>query len=149
MIIKKGYTLIEVITVLCIMSILCALFSNYWRAYNKYSNDVQITYCSSSIMTFINMCKQYCYYERKSGYIKFDLVNEELDFYEGTKRKRSWRLPKGFDLYGTTAGSRNNQLNFDMDGFTPNACTITYKDRYNSIHNITICVGTAYVQIQE
>lgn len=146
---RKGYTIIEVIVVLAIMSILAALFSDFFKDYSRYNNRTSSDYCGNSVMSFINTCKQYCYSKKDSGYIRFDFANSRMDFYAGGQRRSTWRFPKGFSLYSAVTGSGGSNLNFDFDGFTANACTIVYKDSTNAIHHITISVGTAYVEVKD
>ncbi|NLZ47350.1 MAG: type II secretion system protein [Clostridiales bacterium] len=146
--IKKAYTLIEILVVLCIFNILFIIFSSGLKAYNRLKNAIVVEQCSNSIMTFINSCKQYCYYNEVEGYILCDQSNNRFSFYSGSSRKKLLKLPQGCKLQLLNTASGKQKLNFDSKGFTSDACTIKYLDLYDVEHKITISVGTAYVEIK-
>lgn len=146
---RKGYTLIEIIVVVCIISILFMIFANGIKAYNVLKNDMLVDQCNNSIMTFINNCKLYCYNNEVSGYILGDCANNKFNFYTAGTRQRVVKLPEGCKLHSINVASGTQILRMDSNGFTWDACTITYLDLYNVEHKITISVGTAYVEIKD
>ncbi|MDP4091277.1 MAG: prepilin-type N-terminal cleavage/methylation domain-containing protein [Bacillota bacterium] len=143
--IKKGITLIELLVAMSITAILSICFSDCIKAFSTYNNSVINDYSENSVLSFINTCKEYCYFRKTSGLVRFDFVNSKLDFYEGTERKRMWSFPKGFKLSSVNTES----LNINAGGFISNACTIIYKDRTKANHYITVSVGTGYVEIKD
>ena len=136
--IKKAYTLLELTVVLSIFSIVFLIFSNGIKAYKNFQNAIVVEQCSSSIMTFINSCKQYCYNNEVEGYILCDQEKNRLSFYTGSSRKKVLKLPQGCKLQMVNTASGRQRLNFDSKGFTSDACTIRYLD-LRSEHKITIC----------
>ncbi len=146
--IKKAYTLIELMITISILAILSMLFIKYFTTYEKYRNKILVDQCNNSIMSFINSCKQYCYYRDTSGCIKFDVEGNRLIFYVGTDVKRILNAPKGLKLYSINVSNGDAKLNFNNKGFTPDACTMSFVDLENKIHEITISVGTSYVEIK-
>ena len=77
----KGVTLIELITTLCLLSILIS-FSLISIVYLKnYENNIDVDYCNNSILQLIDNSKLYCKKENSSGYIQFDKLGNEVTFY--------------------------------------------------------------------
>ena len=146
--IKKGITYIELIIVITLISIISITSFNIINFYRVNKNRILVDQCNNSIMSFINNCKQYCFYNNISGYIKFDVINNRLNFNIGTSVKRVVTIPKGIKLYSINAANGRAEINLDNRGFTSDACTISYIDLYNKFHEITISVGTSYVEIK-
>jgi prepilin-type N-terminal cleavage/methylation domain-containing protein len=146
--IKKGYTLLELMITISIISILSIMFSRYFITYEKYRNRILVDQCNNTIMSFINSCKQYCYYKDIGGYIKFDVIGNRLIFYVGTEVKRILNTTRGLKLYSINVSNGDAKLNFDNKGFTSDACTMSFEDSDTKIHEITISVGTSYVEIK-
>ncbi|NLM35399.1 MAG: prepilin-type N-terminal cleavage/methylation domain-containing protein [Clostridiales bacterium] len=146
--IRKGYTFIELLMVLCIISILFLIMTKGIKGYKRLENDIVVEQCSNSIMTFIYSCREYCYLNKVEGYILCDQVSNTFSFYTGSSRKQILRLPQGFELDLLNTASQNQRINIDYKGFTSDACTIKYFDLYGIEHKLTISVGTAYVEIK-
>jgi prepilin-type N-terminal cleavage/methylation domain-containing protein len=146
---RKGYSLNELIIVIAIFSILSGLLIKGALNYKTYSNKIDVDYCNNSIMKFINSAKAYCRNKEKSGYIYFDSPNGIIYFLTGEVLEDKYALPAGFRLNDVNLGIGKYAIEIDARGFTNNACTISYVDRKRSMHRITMCVGTSYVEIKD
>lgn len=146
--IKKGFTLIEIVIVITVIGILNMCFFSYLNTYKVYKGKILVDRYNNSIMTFINSCKQYCYYNNIPGFIKFDIIGNRLIFTVDTVIKRILNTPNEFKLYSINVSNGRSEVWFDNKGFTSDACTISYMDSINKVHAITISVGTSYVEIK-
>lgn len=144
---KKGFTLIEVLTVISI--ILIFIFSGDFcvNAYGKMLNSLDVSYCSNSITGFILNAKLYCRKNDVSGCMFFDIEKNKIILSSNMKLINEYIMPKGFKLLSVNAPSKFIYIN--NKGIVENACTIRYRDRRDSYHRITICVGSGYVEIKE
>ena len=78
----------------------------------------------------------------------FLIQNKELKFKMGTKIIYRYDLPKSFALKDFSTNSGKDLIHIDKYGFTSDACTIGFRDKFSSLNEITICVGTAYTSIK-
>jgi len=77
----KGVTLIELITTLCLLSILISFSLISIVCLKNYENNIDVEYCNNSILQLIDYSKLYCKKENSNGYIQFDLISNEITFY--------------------------------------------------------------------
>jgi prepilin-type N-terminal cleavage/methylation domain-containing protein len=167
----KGVTLIELIITLSLLSILLSFSLLSINSLKNYENNIDIDYCNNSILGLIDNSKLYCKKENSSGYIQFDLVSNEITFYcyskQGQKAQQAQKiekyiLPRKFTIYNINSEYNRIRISINgmiidgtgIDGMTTNSvttdsCTITFKDSRNSLHKITIRVGTNYVEVKE
>ena len=145
--IHSGHTLIELMVVIAIIAILLASYTISSNSYNSYLNSIDIKYGQDSILVFIINAKQYCREKEKSGYIVFDTIENQLRFYSESKLRDKFLFPSSLKLYGINTS--DSKINIDNKGFTTDACTIQFRDKKGKIHSITLCVGTACVEIQD
>jgi len=144
---NKGYTLIELIAVMAIIAILLTSYGIGIKWYKSCLNRIDTSYTQDSILIFITNSKHYCREKGSRGYISFDIVDNEMIFFCDGKCRDKFQLPSELSLYGTNL--MDNKIHIDNTGFTSDACTIKFKDREGKLHNITLCVGTAYVEIKD
>jgi len=163
----KGVTLIELIITLSLLSILLSFSLISITSLKNYENNIDVDYCNNSILQLINNSKLYCRKENSSGYIQFDLVSNEITFYCYSKQAQKvikieeYILPKKFIIYNINSEYKRNRISITgmtidgtgIDGMTANgvttsSCTITFRDRRENIHKITIRVGTNYVEVK-
>jgi prepilin-type N-terminal cleavage/methylation domain-containing protein len=142
---NKGFTLIEIIMVVGIMSVLLSYSLIKFNGYSKLENRMDIDMFANSLINFINNSKEYCRDNNIYGYIYFSTEENNISFNCGAEQIYYLSLPKKFTINIVRPG---NSIKIDNRGMTGSACTIAYKDREEEIHNITISVGTAYVDIK-
>ena len=143
----KGYTLIELIAVMAIIAIVLAFCSIGGKWYKHYMNGIDTSYTSDSILFFITNSKQYCREKESKGCITFDVIENKIIFSSNGLVRDEFLLPCGYTLNGTNLPI--NEINIDNSGFSSDACTIKFRDREEKLHSITMCVGTAYVEIKD
>ena len=157
----KGVTLIELIITLSLLSILLSFSFISINSLKNYENNIDIDYCNNSILSLIDNAKLYCKKENSSGHIQLDLGRNEMTFYCDNKKIEEYILPKKFILYNINSEYKRIRININgmtidgtgldgmtTNGVTTNACTITFRDRKNELHKITIRVGTNYVEVK-
>ncbi|GAA0743559.1 peptidase [Clostridium oceanicum] len=144
--VRKGFVLFELIIYMAILMIVFSVGFISIKKYTKVSSDIVSSEFSNSLIDFINNAKKVCRENNKGGFIYFDIGKEKIDFSMSNKLVKSIKLNDSIDLI--SINTHGNNIYINNQGMTKNACTIKFKDNSNKIHNITICVGTAYVQIK-
>jgi len=143
----NGHTLIELMIVISIIGILLASYTMSSTSYNSYLNSIDVKYGQDSILAFITNAKQYCREKERSGFIVFNTVENQISFYSESKLRDRLPLPGSLSLYGVN--TTDSRIHIDNKGFTADACTIKFRDKKGKMHSLTLCVGTAYVEIQD
>lgn len=168
--IDKGVTLIELVITMSLISILLGFTSISISFFKNYENNIDTDYCNNSILELIDNSKLYCKKENSKGYLQFNLINNEITFYCYSKKGVNYQqaqyiekyvLPDKFIIYNIN--SEYNRIKISITGMTldgtgldgmaangiaTNSCTITFRDRMESLHKITIRVGTNYVEVK-
>lgn len=139
---NKGFTLIELILVLGIVSVLLSFSLINIGGYRKLNNKIDTDFFSNSLLNYINNSKGYCRDNNIGGYIYFDIERNLITLVCGIREINNLPLPDGFNLQES---GRENKIIITNIGTTGSSCTIKFKDRQGETHNITMCVGTAYV----
>lgn len=142
---KKGFTIIELLCALSILSILFSFSMMNFSGFNKLQNKIDVDVFNNSLINFINYSKEYCREENVSGYIYFDIEKGFIYLVCGIQKINQLQLPQNFTLNIVRPG---NKIKIDNRGMTEDACTIQFKDREGKIHYSTMCVGTAFVEIK-
>lgn len=145
---KKGLTLIELIITLSIFMIfITTSVSVYFSLYKRTKNALSANMCENYILHIINDSKRYCKERGRSGYIYFD-ENKNISFYCFGRKIKSYTLPKGFKLEYVNTKNELQRVDIDNFGNTSDACTISFKNKKGKKYEMTIRVGTNYVQIK-
>ncbi|AZV56095.1 type II secretion system protein [Clostridium sp. AWRP] len=143
---KRGFTVIELLLVLSIFSILLSFSLVNLGTFSNLKNKIDVDLTNNNILDFINKSKTYCRDEKEEGgYIYFDTKNNEITFNVELGEIFKLKLPEGFVLNRVR---EDNRIKIDNMGITEDACSIKFKDRKGEMHCITMCVGTAYVDIK-
>jgi prepilin-type N-terminal cleavage/methylation domain len=142
---NKGFTLLELVLVLGITSIFLSLSLINIRGYRELNNKIDVELFSNSLLNYINNSKEYCRDNSIGGYIYFDLERNIITLNCGIKQISSLPLPADFSLKQVGA---DNKIKITNIGTTGSSCTIKFMDREGEPHDITMCVGTEYVQIK-
>ncbi|MFL0196878.1 type II secretion system protein [Clostridium sp. WILCCON 0269] len=142
----KGFTLIEVLLAISLFSILLSFSLVNLGTFSSIKNEVDVDLTSNRIINFINKSKLYCRDKSKEGgYIYFNVSSQNITFNVGLQKIFKMELPDGFTL---NAVGNDNKIKIDHRGITADACSIKFRDRKGELHCITICVGTAYVELK-
>jgi len=143
---KAGFTLIEVLIALSIITALfgCSLINV--KNYAAIGNKMDVEIFGNSLVNFIVTSKKYCRDKNTGGYLYFLTSKNTIQLSCNSDIIKKVKMPEGFsDLYINRAGSK---ISIDNKGFTSDACTIRFKDRCGGAHYITISVGTANVDFK-
>lgn len=143
---RKAFTLIEILLVMSMIIFIGLFMLVSSKEYSSAANKAKNKYYQNSILNFISNAKHYCAANRISGYIKFDVDESTIYFSVNGHNINKLKAPGGFRLYDVNLEYK--MMNIDIKGNSSDAFTIQYKDSYGKIHEITICVGTNYVDIK-
>lgn len=142
---KKGFTLIELITTIGLIAILLGISFPSIRAFNGLKSKIEMNLAVSSIVEFINGCKSYSRSNSLSTKIKKEGNNTEISQYLGSDKIRFYSLPKRIKISIFNPNTVDNAIHIDNFGVTNDACTITLMNEMQNIRSITLKVGTWYV----
>jgi prepilin-type N-terminal cleavage/methylation domain-containing protein len=143
---KAGFTLIEVLVSLSIITALfgCSLINV--KNYAAIGNKIDVEVFGNSLVNFIVTSKKYCRDNNTGGYLYFLPSKNTIQLSCNSKNIKIVKMPEGFsDLY---VNRLEGKIFIDNKGFTSDACTIRFKDRSGGAHYITISVGTANVDFK-
>ena len=147
---SKGYTLIELIVVMGIFFMLVGGGLISTGQVVNYQNTLEVEGCKNNILVFINKSRLYCRNKSRGGEILFDTINNEIRFKMGTSILDRISMPRGFKLKDINPASGKNYISIDKEGFTKDACTIWFLDKFKDSDNrLTICSGTWYLEIKK
>ncbi len=144
---RKGFTLIEMILVIAIMSIIGGSSVISIKYYKTVKNKVYADYYCNAVVNFINNSKMYCRENSCSGIITFDLAKNNMKFEQGIKQINQLIFSNKITLYEVQGRRSNRDIVIDNRGFSNDACTIILKDNNLIEHKITMRVGTEYVKV--
>lgn len=142
---NKGFTLLELILVLSIISIFFSISLINIRGYRKLNNKIDVELFSNTLLNYINNSKEYCRDNGVGGYIYFDIERNMITLNCGIRQINNLSLPDDFSLKQV---GLDNKIKITNIGTTGSSCTIQFIDREGETHDITMCVGTEYVQIK-
>lgn len=146
---RRGFTLIEMVVVIAIMSIMlgCSVISV--RFYKSVKNKVDADYYCNATVGFINNSKMYCRGNSCIATITFDIVRNEINLEKGLNTVNTLAFSKKITLYKVQGRRINRSIEIDKYGFSNDACTIILRDNNSIDHEITMRVGTSYVKINK
>jgi len=142
---RKGFTLIELVLVLGMISIFLSFSLINITAYRRLNNKIDVELFNNSLLNYINNSKEYCRDNGTTGYIYFNSERNIITLNCGVRQISSLPLPADFSLKEVGV---DNKIKITNIGTTGSSCTITFEDREGESHDITMCVGTEYVQIK-
>jgi prepilin-type N-terminal cleavage/methylation domain-containing protein len=146
---RKGFTLIEIIIVIAIMSIVSGVSVLSVRYYKTVNNSMDADYYCNAVVNFINKSKMYCRENSCSVIVTFDKEKNEIKLVNGIKVVNKLMLKDKITLFRFTGRVNNTYIVIDSEGYSNDAFTIILKDNNSIKHEITMRVGTAYVKIKE
>lgn len=139
---KKGFTLIEIIVVLSIISIILLISFPTVEIFNSLKTKTKMDYAVSSTVEFINGCKSFSR-DKETSTTLYRREDNKLSLYLGGRLIKTLELPAEviYSGFNPTRG----YVEFDKFGYTSDACTISIQNENREVRSITIKVGTAYV----
>lgn len=143
---KKGFTLMELITVMAMISIIYGISYINISSFKKAENKIEYENTNNLILSFMNNSKLKCKSMKRPGYIYFDQVNQELHFQTSYKIIDIFRFPRGFKIAGINFPG--NKLSINSLGYSCSAGTLKYLDREGNLHAISMIVGQDYAEIK-
>lgn len=149
---NKGYTLIEVIFTISLMTIILSFtFTSFLKLF-KVNNSIESRYYENATMNFILKSKSYCRANEISGRIVFD-VEESNIFFEDLSKPimpkviYTLKFPNKYKI--SYVSFKNRIIYINSDGTARDyAGTIQFKDKNKEIHTVTMRVGSSYVDIK-
>jgi prepilin-type N-terminal cleavage/methylation domain-containing protein len=146
---RKGFTLIEIIMVIAIMSIVSGVSVLSLRYYKTVNNSLDADYYCNAVVNFINNSKMYCRENSCSAIVNFDKGKNQIKLVNGFNMVNKLMLKDKITLFSFTGRVNNTYIVIDSKGYSNDAFTIILKDNNSIKHEITMRVGTAYVKIKE
>lgn len=146
---RKGFTLIEIILVIAIMSIVSGVSALSVRYYKTVNNSLDADYYCNAVVNFINNSKMYCRENSCSAIVNFNKEKNEIKLVNGLKVVNKLTLKDKITLFSFTGRVNNTYIVINSEGYSNDAFTIILKDNNSIKHEITMRVGTAYVKIKE
>lgn len=146
---RRGFTLIEMIVVIAIMSLIMSCSVISIRFYKSVKNKVDADYYCNATVGFINNSKMYCRENSRSATITFDIVRNEINLENGLNTVNTLAFSNKITLYKVQGRRINRDIEIDKYGFSNDACTIILRDNNSIDHEITMRVGTSYVKINK
>lgn len=146
---RKGFTLMEIIVVLAIMSIIGGISALSINYYKTMKNKVDADYYCNAVVNFINTSKMYCRENSSYANVDFDEVNGEISLTSGAHLVKKLTLKNKINSFKFTGRRSDKYIVIDNTGYSNDSFTIILKDNNSVKHEITMRVGTAYVKIKE
>jgi len=140
---KKGFTLIEILVVISIISIVLLISFPTVKVFESIKTKATMDYAVSSTVEFLNGCKSFSRNREASTTLLRNEENNKLCLYLNGRFIKAIELPDGV-FYSGFNPSRG-YIEFDKFGYTSDACTISIMNEEKEVRAITIKVGTAYV----
>jgi len=145
---KNGFTLIELIVVLGILSICSFIIYPHINSYEEKKLAMEMEHGVNGTIEFINSCKMYArnnYNNRKT--FRLVIQSRELKLYHGTVKVHSYVLPDSLRIHIDNDASITIPL--DIDGNISLGKSINLYNSEGQREVITIKVGTDYVSKQK
>lgn len=140
---NKGYTLIEVIVSLFVLTILFNLSLSISKFNNRISNDIRNDSYIYQIQSLLSYGKAICKEKNKYGKLTVNTQSNEVRFIEGAdKIEKIIKLPDGLKAI------KNITLMINPDGKIETGNTIMLIDKQGERHDLTIRVGVDMIVIK-
>ena len=144
---KCGFTLIETVVSMFILTILFSTGVSLSEIGNKLSHDMENTAYVYEIQNLLTYGKAVCMETNKSGKI---IVNSSenniyfIDAWDNVESKKNVDLPKEIRIL-----AKNKSMKIDRDGKITQGNTITLLNNYGERQDITVGVGVDLIDIKD
>lgn len=145
---KNGFTLLEMLVVISMIIILSSFTTVGIKDYRNFMNDMEAKYTENAILSFVVNSKLHSIKSDCEGCIIYFDSEKKLKYIIGSNQIDCLSLPDGFYLSTIITHEGTNRIYIKKDGFTDDACTIELNDMFGKQYDLTICVGTADVEIK-
>lgn len=139
--IKRGFTLIELIVVLGILSVVTFLFKPSLKIYSDKKAEIEMNYALEGIIEIINLGKSYG--RLTGGTILIKFMSREVAIYHGTKEIEKFIIPDSIRGVYLSDGIKSIEIN--PFGLVKKAKSIELRGYSGINKTITVKVGTSYV----
>jgi len=146
---RRGFTLIEMILVIAIMSIIGGSSAISVRYYKVLKNKIDAQYYCTAVVSFINNSKMYCRENSCSAIIVFDIEKNEMILKNGTAMVSKLAFSNKITLDRVIGGEGSANINIDRKGNSSDAGSIYLTDNNDRPHKITMIPETGYVSVVE
>jgi prepilin-type N-terminal cleavage/methylation domain-containing protein len=143
---RRGFTLIEVVLVMTIMSIIAGCSFMSLRYYKTIKNKVDADYYCDAVVSFINNSKMYSRENYCSVTVIFDIERNKMKLNNGTYTIKELIFSNKITLYEVSGRRINKEVVIDKEGYSNDAFKIVLMDNNLRRHEITMRVGTGYVK---
>ncbi|SFC96370.1 type II secretion system protein [Clostridium uliginosum] len=142
---KKGFTLIEVVVSMAIISILFGATLSLSKMSSNISNDIKFENSLYEIENLLSYAKAYCKKNNMAGEIQIDSSRNQIIFFENSSHViKRLILPEEAKL------TYNKEcLDISSRGHIKRGLTILVQDKWSKTHNITIRVGIDLIDIKD
>lgn len=147
--ISKGFTLIEIIVVMSIISLITSITFIQLKNYKDLRNEIEVKRFNCEVISFINELRVQCMLKESFAQISFLKGSNEVKAYEGVNLKARLSLPSGFVIKDNSVITSDKLIYINSNGMITTPCSLKYSDRRGKSNVITIGVGTAYAEIKE
>lgn len=97
---KGGYTLIEIIIAITILTMISSISLNAYKSTKKLNDSLIVSEEQNRLMVFMLNCKEYCATNNKVGVIMLDILNNKLFLQVDLKRVMEFKLQEGLKFFG-------------------------------------------------
>ena len=146
---RKGFTLIEIVLVIGIMSIIAGCSAISIRYYKTIKNKVDADYSCNAVVLFINNSKMYCRENSCSATVIIDIERNALKLDKGSNTIRELILGDKITLDEVSGRRVSKEIVFDKKGYSNDAFTIALRDNNSKRYEISMRVGTGYVKVNK
>lgn len=140
---KKGFTLIELMVTMALISIITATSLICLKGFKELKEKTEMDHAVNSVVEFINAAKSFSRNNNCSTNINISGNKDELELYSNIEKVKFCKLPRGIKI--TRVTSDGDDIKINNVGKAINACTLTLNNDGSLTREITIKVGTGYV----
>lgn len=143
---KRGYTLIEIIITIAIISILTSVVSLGSNYYKKTSDKIKNQAILTEVKEFLSFAKSYCREKNESGKISISSESDRMIFWVNYKLIKEIEFKNDFKIGGNF---NNGIIDINNEGFITKYGTISIYKNTDYIGIITIAVSIDTTRIYE